>query len=184
MSDVQMMCKWCPNDVQMMCKWCPNDVQMMYKRLSFLLMLPCGRPRPWKILILGKKRISFLLMLPCGRPRPWKIVFFVGNKRISFLLMLPCGRPRPWKIAFCCICLTSSRQQNTCIWLDLSIRSMLELLVLKKYAECTSQRLKRTSGARVMIFVFDEHWRTLKKVNLRPRVSNFKKSGPTGVELK
>ena len=27
---------------------------------------------------------------------------------------------------------------------------MLELLVLKKYAECTSQRLKRTSGARVM----------------------------------
>ena len=28
---------------------------------------------------------------------------------------------------------------------------MLELLVLKKYAECTSQRLKWTSGARVMI---------------------------------
>ena len=28
---------------------------------------------------------------------------------------------------------------------------MLELLVLKNAAECTSQRLKRTSGARVMI---------------------------------
>ena len=28
---------------------------------------------------------------------------------------------------------------------------MLELLVLKKYAECTSRRVKRTSGARVMI---------------------------------
>ena len=27
---------------------------------------------------------------------------------------------------------------------------MLERLVLKKYAECTSQRLKRTFGARVM----------------------------------
>ena len=27
---------------------------------------------------------------------------------------------------------------------------MLERLVLKKYAECTSQRLKRTSGARVV----------------------------------
>ena len=31
---------------------------------------------------------------------------------------------------------------------------MLELLVLKKYAECISQRRKWTSGARVMIFVF------------------------------
>ena len=49
------------------------------------------------------------------------------------------------------ICLTSSRWQNTCIWLDLSIRSMLELLVLKKYAECISQHRKWTSGARVMI---------------------------------
>ena len=29
---------------------------------------------------------------------------------------------------------------------------MLELLVLKKYAECTSQHVKWTSGARVMIF--------------------------------
>ena len=33
----------------------------------------------------------------------------------------------------------------------LSIGSVLELLVLKNAAECTSQRLKRTSGARVMI---------------------------------
>ena len=29
--------------------------------------------------------------------------------------------------------------------------SVAERLVLKKYAECSSQRLKRTSGARVMI---------------------------------
>ena len=29
---------------------------------------------------------------------------------------------------------------------------MLEVLVLKNAVECTSQRLKRTSGARVMIF--------------------------------
>ena len=28
---------------------------------------------------------------------------------------------------------------------------MLERLVLKKYAECTSRRIKRTYGARVMI---------------------------------
>ena len=61
-------------------------------------------------------------------------------------------------------------------------KSVLERFVLNKYAECTSQRLKRTSGARVMIFVFDEHWRTFKKVDLR--VSNLKKSEPTGVELK
>ena len=32
-----------------------------------------------------------------------------------------------------------------------SLKSMLELLVLKNAAECTRQRLKRTSGARVMI---------------------------------
>ena len=30
------------------------------------------------------------------------------------------------------------------------LKSSLELLVLKKAAECTSQRLKRTSGPRVM----------------------------------
>ena len=41
--------------------------------------------------------------------------------------------------------------RETLIWLDLSIRSMLERLVLKNAAECTSQRLKWTSGARVMI---------------------------------
>ena len=35
----------------------------------------------------------------------------------------------------------------------LSFGSMLERLVLKKYADCTSQRLKRTSGARVMTFL-------------------------------
>ena len=31
---------------------------------------------------------------------------------------------------------------------------MLELLVLKKYAECTSQRVKRTSGARDLTISF------------------------------
>ena len=36
--------------------------------------------------------------------------------------------------------------------LELSIGSVLELLVLKNGAECISQRLKWTSGARVMIF--------------------------------
>ena len=33
---------------------------------------------------------------------------------------------------------------------------MVERLVLKKYADCTSQRLKWTSGAWVMKFVFNE----------------------------
>ena len=45
----------------------------------------------------------------------------------------------------------SSKSQNTFIWLDLSIGSMLDFLVLKNAVECTSQRLKWTSGARVMI---------------------------------
>ena len=35
----------------------------------------------------------------------------------------------------------------------LSIESVLERLVLKNAADCTSQRLKRTSGARVMTFL-------------------------------
>ena len=34
----------------------------------------------------------------------------------------------------------------------LSFGSMLERLVLENAADCTSQRVKRTSGARVMIF--------------------------------
>ena len=41
--------------------------------------------------------------------------------------------------------------QNLIICLDLSLGSMLERLVLKNAVECTSQRLKWTSGARVMI---------------------------------
>ena len=48
----------------------------------------------------------------------------------------------------CCI---SSKWQNTFTWLDLGIGSMLERLVLKNAVDCTSQRVKRTSRARVMI---------------------------------
>ena len=44
----------------------------------------------------------------------------------------------------------SQNSQNLFIWVDLSIKSMLERLVLKNGVECTSQRLKWTSGARVM----------------------------------
>ena len=40
------------------------------------------------------------------------------------------------------------------MWADLSIGSVLERLVLKNDAECTSRRVKRTSGARVLIFIF------------------------------
>ena len=42
---------------------------------------------------------------------------------------------------------------NSLICLDLSLGSMLEVLVLKNAVECTSQRLKRTSGAQVMTFL-------------------------------
>ena len=54
--------------------------------------------------------------------------------------------------------------QNLFICLDLSLGSMLDGLVLKNAVECTSQRLKWTSGARVMtIFgqrekLFHEFW--------------------------
>ena len=45
--------------------------------------------------------------------------------------------------------------QNFFICLDLSLGSMLEVSVLKNAAECTSQRLKWTSGARVVNLVFN-----------------------------
>ena len=37
--------------------------------------------------------------------------------------------------------------------MKLRLKRILERLVLKKYAECTSQHVKWTSGARVMIFL-------------------------------
>ena len=66
--------------------------------------------------------------------------------RFSIMLMLPLQQTY-----FMCVYLKSSKWQNTFTRLDSSIRSMLEHLVLKNAMECTSQRLKRTSGARVMI---------------------------------
>ena len=45
-----------------------------------------------------------------------------------------------------------AREKNDVIWMVLSLRSVLERLVLQKYAECTSRHVKRTSGARVMFF--------------------------------
>ena len=41
--------------------------------------------------------------------------------------------------------------KNSLVLMDLSIGSVLEILVLTKYAECTSRRVKRTSGARDVI---------------------------------
>ena len=43
--------------------------------------------------------------------------------------------------------------QNSLICLDLNLGRMLEVLVLQNAVECTSQRLKRTSGAQVMTFL-------------------------------
>ena len=42
-------------------------------------------------------------------------------------------------------------EQNMFVWVDLSIGSVLERLVLKNAAECTCQRLKWTLGSRIMI---------------------------------
>ena len=45
--------------------------------------------------------------------------------------------------------------QNSFTCLDLGLRSSPEVLVLKNAVECTSQRHKWTSEARVMIFMHD-----------------------------
>ena len=86
--------------------------------------------------------------------------------------MLPCGRPfLKFTIShFVCVALRAAfflknrvffmytilfTLQNWLIFVVLSLGSVPERVVLKKYAECTSQRLQPSSGARVMI-VFDE----------------------------
>ena len=48
--------------------------------------------------------------------------------------------------------------KNNLIFFVLSLMSMLDVLVLKNAAECTSQHLKRTSGARVMILSLSEYF--------------------------
>ena len=96
---------------------------------------------------------QFCPRCPAGGPDLEKSWFFL-NKRRSVLSPLPCGRPRPWKIMIFCIYTIFFTLQNCLICLVLSIGSMLVFLVLKNAVECTSQRLKRTSGARVMI-LFD-----------------------------
>ena len=45
-----------------------------------------------------------------------------------------------------------------CIFNVLSLMSMLDVLVLKNAAECISQRLKRTSGARVINLSLSEYF--------------------------
>jgi len=92
-------------------------------------------------------------------PQPRSQFSLVGPIQFGFCLtitislrwVLPCGRRWFWKIMAVRICLMSCRCQNTLIWLDSSIGSVLERLVLKTAAECISQRLNWTSGARVMI---------------------------------
>ena len=48
--------------------------------------------------------------------------------------------------------------KNNLIFVVLSLMSMLDVLVLKNAAEYTSQRLKRTSGARVMNLSLSEYF--------------------------
>ena len=50
-----------------------------------------------------------------------------------------------------CIYLICFKLQNSVIWPDLSLRSMLVVLVLKNGVECTSQHLKRMFGGLVLI---------------------------------
>ena len=79
----------------------------------------------------------------------------------SFVLLLP----RFWKIkisVFVDFALRATSIQNAFMCLDLSLRSLLELLVLENAAECTGQHPKCTSEPRVMIIVhawFAVSWR-------------------------
>ena len=52
---------------------------------------------------------------------------------------------------------------------------MLERLVLKSAVDCTSQRLKRTSGARVMTFLLSVHFFVVFKPREYARTISFEK---------
>ena len=92
-----------------------------------------------------KTRYPFLSMLPCGRPRSQKIT-------ISLFVDVALRAASTLKNRIFFDYLIFLTLQHSFICLDLSLGTILDGLVLKNAVECTSQRLKRTSGARVMIF--------------------------------
>ena len=94
----------------------------------------------------GKTRYSLVSTLPCGRPRSQKIT-------ISLFVDVAPRAASILKNRDFCIYLVFFKLQKPVIWLDLSLGSMLDSLVLKNAVECTSQRLKWTSGGRVMSIV-------------------------------
>ena len=74
-------------------------------------------------------------MLPCGRP------FFENTRLVVSVCVALRAASLLKKRNF--LYLTNILEvQNSFIWVDLSIGSVLERLVLKNDAECTSQRLK------------------------------------------
>ena len=83
---------------------------------------------------LAQSRFVVLLMSLPG-------AFFVNKNTICHFSDVPAG----------CKLEGFAGVKNDRIWMVLFLKSMLELLVLKKYAECTSRHVKRTSGTRVAI---------------------------------
>ena len=77
-----------------------------------------------------------------------------------------------------CMYLIFFTLQNCLIWLVLSIGSMLVLLVLKNAVECTSQRLKWTSGARVMIIF--HAWFMCRKACVPSLLGDFRQRAKPG----
>ena len=92
---------------------------------------------------------------------------FVKNNTICLLFDVPAGGSfhKKTRFVFLSMCLPGANfvenilffvigfagVKNDLICLALSLMSMLELLVLKNLTQRTSQRLKRPSGAQVMI---------------------------------
>ena len=97
---------------------------------------------------LAQSRFVVLLM---SLPR----AFFIKKHDLPFF-RCPCRGQILFKNCVFVTLKGFARVKNDRIWMVLSLRSMLELLVLKKYAECTSRHVKRTSGARAANFVFNE----------------------------
>ena len=93
----------------------------------------------------------------CDGPR--SVLFSFGLVAPTcFICVWPCRRRNNFKNDVLFVFQDLANIKNSCIFVVLSLMSMLDVLVLKNAAECTSQRLKRTSGARVMILSLSEYF--------------------------
>ena len=100
--------------------------------------------------------VDFAVSL-CDGPR--SVLFSFGLVAPTcFICVWPCRRQNNLKNDVLFVFQDLANIKNRFIFIVLNLMSMLDVLVLKNDAKCTSQRLKWTSGARVMIPSLSEYF--------------------------